>query len=317
MHAQKVDVDPHEGLVDDMQPGMGQQGMDIGHPAIGRIFDRQHAQIDLARAGQVDHVFEGRAGHRLHIRAATAGRPDANRRPVRPEKRCVLAMCQLLLATKLPEKGQLVALLHLAPTAWEAGRYRANDGHGKARHVRHDDDDQGCGGGLRRASGLPAGQLGGATSIYATGGGRRRPWRRGRTAQAYTIDTGAAEGGEAAEEAPAVDVAALLAAADAAAGEKVFGKCKSCHKIDGGNGTGPHLNGVVGRAKAAVAGFGYSDVLAGMAADAWTPENAVRLPGKPQGAYAPGTKMTFAGLPKPEDRANVIAYLATLPDRDR
>ena len=57
------------------------------------------------------------------------------------------------------------------------------------------------------------------------------------------------------------------------AGERVFGKCKACHKLDGTNGTGPHLNGVVGREIAAVDGFAYSDALAGMSGDQWTPEN--------------------------------------------
>ena len=128
-------------------------------------------------------------------------------------------------------------------------------------------------------------------------------------AQAYSIDTGAAEGTEvAAEEGPAFDV--VLASADAAAGEKVFGKCKACHKLDGGDGTGPHLNGVVNRAKASVAGFAYSEVLVAMAADAWSPENLNGFLTSPK-TYMPGTKMSFAGLPKVEDRANLIAYLAT------
>ena len=129
-------------------------------------------------------------------------------------------------------------------------------------------------------------------------------------AQAYTIDTGAAAPAEAAEAGPTF--AEVFAAADPAAGEKVFGKCKACHKVDGADGTGPHLNGVVNRAKASVAGFGYSDGLVAMAADAWTPENLDAFLTNPKG-YVAGTKMSFAGLPKVEDRANVIAYLATLP----
>lgn len=130
-------------------------------------------------------------------------------------------------------------------------------------------------------------------------------------AQAYTIQV--ADAGSTAGDATAapVDYATLAAAADAAAGEKIFGKCKACHKIDGNNATGPHLNGVVNRAKASVEGFGYSDALKAMAGDSWTPENLFKFLESPK-AYAPGTKMTFAGLPKPEDRANVIAYLETL-----
>jgi cytochrome c len=128
-------------------------------------------------------------------------------------------------------------------------------------------------------------------------------------AQAYTIDTGEAAPAEAAaEEGP--DFATVLAAADAWAGEKVFGKCKACHKLDGSDGTGPHLNGIVGKAKAASAGFAYSEGLVAMAADVWSPENLNTFLTNPK-AYVAGTKMSFAGLPKVEDRANLIAYLAT------
>jgi cytochrome c len=130
-------------------------------------------------------------------------------------------------------------------------------------------------------------------------------------AQAYTIDTGAGSApAEAAAEGPAF--ADLFAAADAAAGEKVFGKCKACHKIDGTDGTGPHLNGVVNRAKASVAGFGYSEGLKAMAADSWTPENLNAFLTNPK-AYVAGTKMSFAGLPKAEDRANIIKFLEATP----
>ena len=130
-------------------------------------------------------------------------------------------------------------------------------------------------------------------------------------AQAYVIEVASAEvAGEAAvEEGPAFDL--VLASADAAAGEKVFGKCKACHKIDGENAVGPYMNAVVERPKAAVEGYAYSDTLLAMAGDAWTPENLNGFLENPKG-YAPGTKMAFAGLGSVEDRANVIAYLATL-----
>ena len=128
-------------------------------------------------------------------------------------------------------------------------------------------------------------------------------------AQAYSIDTGASEA-PAEDAAAGPDFATLLAAADPAAGEKVFGKCKACHKVDGANGTGPYLNGVVGRARGTVAGFGYSEGMLS-AADPWAPELLNTFLENPK-AYVAGTKMAFAGLPKPEDRANVIAYLATL-----
>jgi cytochrome c len=144
-----------------------------------------------------------------------------------------------------------------------------------------------------------------AESIYHTGasghGGEEM-------AQAYTIDTGAEEGGAAVEEGP--DFATLFASADAGAGEKVFGKCKACHKIDGNNGTGPHLDGVVNRAVGSVAGFGYSDPMAGHGGN-WDPESLSHFLENPKKAV-PGTKMSFAGLPKPQDRVNLIAYLQSL-----
>ena len=116
-----------------------------------------------------------------------------------------------------------------------------------------------------------------------------------------------AEAGAAEEQ---VDFPALLAAADPAAGEKVFGKCKSCHKLDGSKGTGPHLDGVMGRPVASVADFAYSD---GMKAHGgnWDPEPLQVFLTDPKGVV-PGTKMSFAGLKKPEDRANLIAYLQTV-----
>ncbi|NEY89890.1 c-type cytochrome [Tabrizicola oligotrophica] len=130
-------------------------------------------------------------------------------------------------------------------------------------------------------------------------------------AQAYSIDTGAeAATTEAAAEGPAF--ADVFAAADAAAGEKVFGKCKACHKLDGSDGTGPHLNGVVNRAKGSVGGFGYSDGMLAMASESWTPENLDAFLTNPKG-YVAGTKMSFAGLPKVEDRANLIKYLESNP----
>jgi cytochrome c len=147
-----------------------------------------------------------------------------------------------------------------------------------------------------------------AESIYFGGeGGDERP-------QAYSV---AVEGGEAASggetEGAAADpaYADVSAAADVAAGEKLFGKCKACHKIDGTNATGPHLNGVVGRARGTVEGFGYSEAMKAKS-DPWSPENLYVFLKNPK-ADVPNTKMGFAGLAKPEDRANVIAYLATLP----
>ena len=122
----------------------------------------------------------------------------------------------------------------------------------------------------------------------------------------YPIEGVVAEG-EGAEAAKPIEF--YLASADPAKGEQVFKKCTACHNVDqgGANALGPNLWGVVGKPHGAHPGFAYSDSLKGVpgtwdfkALDAW-----LANPKK----YAPGTKMTFAGLGNPEDRANVIAFL--------
>ncbi|TKW68144.1 MAG: cytochrome c family protein [Paracoccus denitrificans] len=131
--------------------------------------------------------------------------------------------------------------------------------------------------------------------------------------QAYSIPVESTGGGEAEEEVQ-IDFAALMEAADPAKGEKVFAKCKACHKLDGTDGTGPHLNGVVGRPVASASGFNYDDAMREHAAVApeWTPDALQEFLADPKGVV-PGTKMTFAGLPKPEDRADLVAYLQANP----
>jgi cytochrome c len=124
----------------------------------------------------------------------------------------------------------------------------------------------------------------------------------------YPIET--TETVAATETAPVSDFATVYAAADAEKGAKVFGKCKACHKVsEGVNATGPSLYGVVGRDVASISDFGYSGALSGLGG-VWSPERLNEFLTGPK-AYAPGTKMTFAGLKKETDRANVIAYLAT------
>jgi cytochrome c len=127
---------------------------------------------------------------------------------------------------------------------------------------------------------------------------------------AYAIETGGEE--EAGSEVAAGPaLAELLPAANIENGEKIFGKCKGCHKIDGGENTGPHLNGVVGRDVGAVAGFGYSDAMLAKEG-AWTPEELFAFVAAPK-AYLKGTKMGFAGVKDAQDRADLVAYLQTLP----
>lgn len=110
------------------------------------------------------------------------------------------------------------------------------------------------------------------------------------------------------------DVTAALAQADAAKGERVFKKCQSCHTVEQGdrNKVGPNLYGVVGGKVAAVDGFKYSSALLEHGGE-WTPERLDAYLANPRGAVK-GTRMTFAGLKKDADRADVIAYLNTFSD---
>ena len=115
--------------------------------------------------------------------------------------------------------------------------------------------------------------------------------------------------------AAAVVVATTLAAhaaGDPAAGEKVFNKCKICHNVGEGAKTkiGPELNGIPGRKAASIDGFNYST---GLKEDAdkglvWSEDKLTEYLRNPK-AFNPTTKMAFAGLPKDEDIADVIAYL--------
>lgn len=100
---------------------------------------------------------------------------------------------------------------------------------------------------------------------------------------------------------------------DAAKGEKVFRKCKACHEVGDGasNKAGPVLNGILGRA-AAAGEYEYSDALKEKAEAeelVWTPETLDEFLTKPK-AFVKGTKMTFAGIRKDTQRADLIAYLA-------
>ncbi|PQA88139.1 c-type cytochrome [Hyphococcus luteus] len=122
-------------------------------------------------------------------------------------------------------------------------------------------------------------------------------------------------GGEAgpAEEEPEADLGTLLANASASSGERRAALCKSCHTFEegGANGTGPNLWGIVGREVAGHAGFNYTNALK-EAGGVWTYERLDHFLENSQN-YIPGTAMVqrFA---KPEQRADILAYLGTLSD---
>lgn len=95
---------------------------------------------------------------------------------------------------------------------------------------------------------------------------------------------------------------------DAAHGKTIFTQCKACHAIEAGkNMIGPSLAGVVGRKAGSEAGYSYSAANKNSGIT-WTAEKLFQYLEKPQ-RVVPGTKMSFAGLPKAQDRADVIAYL--------
>jgi cytochrome c len=131
------------------------------------------------------------------------------------------------------------------------------------------------------------------------------------------IDTSALEAPAGAAAAPVgpEPILALLAKADVAQGERIAKACAACHSFTqgGANGVGPNLWGIVNNKKGHANGFAYSDGLLATAKTSatWTYQSLNSFLWKPQ-AYAAGTKMSFVGLKKPEDRAAVIAWLRTL-----
>ena len=101
---------------------------------------------------------------------------------------------------------------------------------------------------------------------------------------------------------------AALAEGDAAKGKKVFNKCKACHSLEEGKKKiGPSLHGIIGSEAGKVEGFKYSQAMLDSGIT-WTVENLDAYLEKPK-EFMPGNKMVFVGLKKPEQRADVIAYL--------
>jgi cytochrome c len=132
---------------------------------------------------------------------------------------------------------------------------------------------------------------------------------------AYHIEVpeGEAAGGEAAE-ADATPLPVLLAAASPEAGAEEARKCQACHSFEQGGAAkiGPPLWGVVGRGVASVEGFSYSDSLLEKGGQ-WTFDSLNAFLTNPKG-FAPGTKMAFAGVKDPEERADVLVYLRSLAE---
>ncbi|MBB5686592.1 c-type cytochrome [Sphingobium boeckii] len=115
----------------------------------------------------------------------------------------------------------------------------------------------------------------------------------------------------AAPEVSAAPVAYASLTGDAAKGEKLFMQCKACHAIEPGkNIIGPSLHGVVGRTAGQVPGFNYSPANKA-SGEVWSEDHLYAFIEAPQ-KVIPGTRMAYFGMRKPQDRADLIAYLKTV-----
>jgi len=111
------------------------------------------------------------------------------------------------------------------------------------------------------------------------------------------------------------DLAVLLAAADPAAGKNAIRRCTACHSLNEGakHRSGPNLWDLIGRPVASAAGYNFSPALKGRSGEIWSYDNLDAFLANPK-AWEPGTKMNFAGLRRPGQRAELIAYLRSLSD---
>lgn len=124
------------------------------------------------------------------------------------------------------------------------------------------------------------------------------------------VEASSGASAEPAEE-PMPDWGTVLPKADVAQGKTISTRCEQCHDTSAAHTIkiGPPLYGVVGRPRASIAGFDYSSAMKSKGGS-WTFDELFKFIKSP-GAYIPGTKMSFAGLPRAEDRINLIAFLRT------
>ena len=117
--------------------------------------------------------------------------------------------------------------------------------------------------------------------------------------------------------APEEPIEKLLASASVDRGQMIAKQCATCHTFDKGgpNAVGPNLYGIVGRPRASEAGYNYSAAMKAKGGD-WSIDELNKFLTNPQG-YIPGINMRFAGLPRGNQRADVIDYLNTLSDNPK
>jgi cytochrome c len=154
-----------------------------------------------------------------------------------------------------------------------------------------------------------------ALSIAA--GGIFSPVMPAKPGFAIAVQENAGAAGKPAAPAPEVPIEQLLASADATRGATTAKQCQACHTFAKGepNRVGPNLYGVVGRPRASEPGFNYSAAMKAKGGT-WTVDELNKFLTSPRD-YIPGTAMTFAGLPRGPQRADVIAYLNTLADNPK
>ena len=105
-------------------------------------------------------------------------------------------------------------------------------------------------------------------------------------------------------------IAFYLQTADVTRGQQQFSRCQTCHTINqgGATGQGPNLWGRMGAQIAGIAGYSYSPALQAKSGETWTWENMSAWIESPR-RFADGTKMTYAGMSDPQDRADLLAYM--------
>ena len=139
-----------------------------------------------------------------------------------------------------------------------------------------------------------------------------KPAKPGYVVEGVAESTGGGATAPVAETIP--DWGTVLPAADVAAGKTISGRCEQCHDLSKGgpNKIGPNLYGVVDRPRASHPGFDYSGAMKAKSGN-WTYDELFKFLKSP-GVYIPGTKMSFAGLSREQERVNLIAYLRSDAD---
>jgi cytochrome c len=150
-------------------------------------------------------------------------------------------------------------------------------------------------------------------ALNITAGAIFTPEKPAKPGYEIAVQEHPAGGGQAAP-APDEPIEKLLASADTGKGQSTAKACLTCHTFEKGgpNRLGPNLWGVVGRPKASEAGFDYSAAMKAKGGN-WAVDDLNAFLANPKG-FVPGTKMTYAGLPRGNQRADVIAYLNSLAD---